>query len=273
MPQGMSRARTAWIHTVCRGISDPLKAEQKNCRPGNDSGRPAGNCQLHTSVTVRLPAFTARKDKDQAVSEAIEPQTVEALPSDESLMTQLSLGDQKALACLFRRYARLVRAIAYKILRDESEADDLLQDVFLFIHRNSGVFDSSKSSPRSWIVQMTYRRAIDRRRYLQARHFYTCVDLDGAMEVNGAPNNESVSELIGKMTVQGLLGTLTEDQRNTLSLYFFEGYTFDEIAAKLGQSWGNIRNHYYRGLDKLRKQMFSDKLPGHHRYDKKRPSE
>ena len=229
---------------------------------------------MDASVTVRLPAFTARKDKDQAVSEAIEPQAVGALPSDESLMAQLSLGDQRALACLFRRYARLVRAIAYKILRDESEADDLLQDVFLFIYRKSDVFDHSKSSARSWIVQMTYHCAIDRRRYLQARHFYTRVDLDGPMELldlrsNGASHTESGGELVGTMTVQGLLGTLTEDQRNTLSLYFFEGYTFDEIAAKLGQSWGNVRNHYYRGLDKLRKQMFPDKLPGHQRCGKK----
>ena len=121
---------------------------------------------------------------------------------------------------------------------------------------------------------MTYHRAIDRRRYLQSRHFYTRVDLNGAAEVpdprsNGATHDGSVGELIGRTTVQGLLDTLTEDQRNTLSLCFFEGYTFDEIATKLGQSWGNIRNHYYRGLDKLRKQMFSDKLPGHQRCDTK----
>lgn len=194
--------------------------------------------------------------------------------TDELLLARACEGSREAIGELFRRYARLVRGVALRILRDRAEADDLLQEVFLFIHRKSVTFDSSKSSARSWIVQMTYHRAIDRRRYLQSRHFYTRVDLNGATEVpdprsNGETHDGSVGKLIGRTTVQGLLDTLTEDQRNTLSLYFFEGYTFDEIATKLGQSWGNIRNHYYRGLDKLRKQMFSDKLPGHQRCDTK----
>ncbi len=63
-------------------------------------------------------------------------------------------------------------------------------------------------------------------------------------------------------TIQGLLDALTEDQRNTLRLHFFDGYTFAEIATKLDQSLGNIRNHYYRGLDKQRKQMFPGKVQG-----------
>jgi RNA polymerase sigma-70 factor (ECF subfamily) len=167
-----------------------------------------------------------------------------------------------------------VRGVALRILRDGSEADDLLQDVFLFIHRKCEVFDASKCSARSWIVQMTYHRAIDRRRYLQSRHFYTCADLDGSRELldprsETARYGASVGDLVGNTTIQGLLDTLTEDQRNTLSLHFFEGYTFGEIAVKLDQSLGNIRNHYYRGLDKLRKQVFPGKLLGRNGCGKK----
>src|SRR5207245_69580 len=136
------------------------------------------------------------------------------------------------------------------------------QEVFLFIHRNCLIFDSSKAALRSWIVQMTYHRAIDRRRYLNSRHFYTRLDLDGAAGLlERTEDDVPFGSLVGNTTMQRLLETLTEDQRNTLSLHFVEGYSFDEIAAKLNQSLGNIRNHYYRGLDKLRKQMFPDKLP------------
>jgi RNA polymerase sigma-70 factor (ECF subfamily) len=55
---------------------------------------------------------------------------------------------------------------------------------------------------------------------------------------------------------------LSEDQQKTLRLFFFEGYTFEEIAAKLGQTTGNVSHHYYRGLEKLRRQMqiFGGKL-------------
>jgi len=193
---------------------------------------------------------------------------------DEALLERVSSGDTEALAFLFRRYARLVHTVAYRILRDAAEADDLLQDVFLFIHRKCGTFDSSKCSARSWIVQMTYHRAIDRRRYLQSRHFYTQVDLNGATERpdprwETAGTGAFASDLVGNTTIQGLLDGLTEDQRNTLSLHFFDGCTFAEIAAKLDQSLGNIRNHYYRGLEKLRKQMFPGKLPGRNGYGRK----
>ena len=60
---------------------------------------------------------------------------------------------------------------------------------------------------------------------------------------------------------------LSESQRQTLHLFFFESYTFEEIAAKLGQTVGNARNHYYRGLEKLRKQISAGKLRAKTQYD------
>jgi RNA polymerase sigma-70 factor (ECF subfamily) len=220
-------------------------------------------------TTFRLTTLAISKERDEGSLSKSNgfPRVIEAEISDEALMIRTCDGNREALATLFRRYARLVRTVAMRILRDGSEADDLLQDVFLFIHRNCSVFDSSKAAVRSWIVQMTYHRAIDRRRYLHSRHFYTRLDLDGVADLPGSgsenrENDDLLGHLVGNTTVQGLLDTLTEDQRNTLSLHFFEGYTFDEIAEKLGQSQGNVRNHYYRGLDKLRKQVFPGKLPG-----------
>ncbi len=100
--------------------------------------------------------------------------------SDELLVAQVCNGDNEALAVLFRRYARLIRAVSYRVLRDTSEADDLVQDVFLLVHRDCKTFDSSKGPARFWILQMAYRRAISRRRYLTSRHFYTRLDLDDA---------------------------------------------------------------------------------------------
>jgi len=190
--------------------------------------------------------------------------------ADELLIAQLSLGNREALACLFRRYARLVRAISYRILRDDSEADDLLQEIFLFVYRKCEIFDSSRGSARSWIIQMTYHRGIDRRRYLQSRHFYTRVDLDDVTgELAGPEYKLSIDEMLGPTGVPKLFEALSENQRQTLRLFFFEACTFDEIALKLGQSVGNIRNHYYRGLDKLRKQMFPGELPDRNGYGKK----
>ena len=229
---------------------------------------------MDTPTTFRLTTLSISKERDGGSSSDGFPRVIESEISDEALMIRTCDGSREALATLFRRYARLVRTVAMRILRDDSEADDLLQDVFLFVHRNCSIFDSSKAALRSWIVQMTYHRAIDRRRYLSSRHFYTRLDLDGVADFL-EPHSQSREEgaqlgsLVGNTTIQGLLDTLTEAQRNTLTLHFFEGYTFSEIVVKLDQPLGNIRNHYYRGLDKLRKQMFSGKLPDRDGYGRK----
>ena len=189
-------------------------------------------------------------------------------PADDELLADVCQGDREALACLFRRYAPVVRGVAYKVLKNASEADDLLQDIFLLVHRLCGTFDSSKGSARFWILQMTYRRAISRRRYLTSRHFYTHLDLDQAADRLGDVSSESRNgnslgeHLERKQAWDNWLAELTESQRQTLHLFFFEGYTFEEIASKTGQTVGNARNHYYRGLQKLRKQISAGKLSG-----------
>ena len=213
---------------------------------------------MDASATFRLSGLSITKaegGKAPNASSGIPIRLAEL--ADETLMDQVSRGGQDALSLLFRRYARLVRAVAYKILRDECEADDTLQEVFLFIHRKSKLFDSSKSSARSWIVQVTYHRAIDRRRYLQSRHFYTQVDLEDVARELGDDGYKSAIEALEHEGVRRLFEALSENQRQTLQLYFFEGLTFNEIAAKLGQTRGNVKNHYFRGLDKLRKQLLS----------------
>ena len=183
-------------------------------------------------------------------------------------MACICQDDREALASLFRRYARVVRGVAYRVLRDASEADDLLQDIFLLIHRLCRTFDSSKGPVRFWILQMTYRRAISRRRYLTSRHFYARLDFDDAAEDgrNSEPNtgryDGSVDRLIGQEALRQTFDDLSENQRQTLRLYFFEGYTLNEIAAKLGQTAGNVSHHYYRALEKLRKRIFAGKLQG-----------
>ena len=186
--------------------------------------------------------------------------------TDEMLLTRTAGGDQEALGHLFIRYARLVRSIAGRILRDTAEAEDLTQDLFLFIHRKCAIFDSSKSSARSWIVQMVYHRAIERRRYLTTRQFYAGSKIQtGAESVVGIPATESdysAEEVFGRNGLEKVLEALSEDQRETLCLHFFEGYTLTEISTKLGQPLGNVRHHYYRAMDKLRTQMFGTNVRG-----------
>jgi RNA polymerase sigma-70 factor, ECF subfamily len=185
--------------------------------------------------------------------------------SDEVLVAHICANDPGALAIIFERYARRVRAVAFRILKDAAEAEDLVQDLFLFLQRKCEIFDSSKSSARSWIVQMAYHRALDRRRYLKSRQFYTETSFqENNIHVVGTPTTESdysPEVVFGRNGLEKTLQSLSFDQRETLRLYFFEGCTLAEVSEKLGQPLGNVRHHYYRALDKLRKQMFANDLP------------
>jgi RNA polymerase sigma-70 factor, ECF subfamily len=187
-----------------------------------------------------------------------------AVASDEVLLTRVSEGEDRALGCLFERYSQLLLRIAARILGDSSEAEDLVQDLFLFIRRKAAVFDVSKSSARSWIVQMTYHRAISRRRYLATRQFYTQQQVEGVSErMVGAATTEndySADAVFGRNGLETVVAALSNDQRETLRLHFFEGHTLAEISTKLGQPLGSVRHHYYRGLDKLRKKMFASNM-------------
>ena len=220
---------------------------------------------MNASVTARFPRLAVAAE---CSSSGQENQTENQQVSDELLLDQISDGSREALSALFKRYARAVRGVAYRVLRDTSEADDLLQDIFLLIHRLCTTFDSTKGSAKFWILQMTYRRAISRRRYLTSRHFYTRVGLDDVETELADPRSpaaeidESINARIGNGSLQRVFAELSENQQQTLQLFFVEGYTFDEIAEKLGQSRGNIKNHYFRGLDRLRKHIFSSKLAG-----------
>ena len=222
---------------------------------------------MSSSVTVPLLGSATYKEKGQTIASSVEL-VGEAEVSDEALMASICTDDKEALALLFRRYARIVRGVVYRVLRDTSEADDMVQEIFLLIHRDCQAFDSSKSPARFWILQMAYRRAISRRRYLTSRHFYTRLDLDDASSqladprMSSAQLEASIDGGLGNGGLQQAFEALAENQRQTLRLFFIEGYTLEEIAAKLGQSRGNVKHHYFRGLDRLRKEFFTGTLPG-----------
>jgi RNA polymerase sigma-70 factor, ECF subfamily len=180
-------------------------------------------------------------------------------PSDEALVEAVRMGDSEALRILFRRYVGLVRSIGRRILRDDAEAEDLVQEVFLFFVGHAQVFDSKKGSARTWIVQNVYYQAISRRRYLSTRH--RLFENRTATLLVGSDVSRcgcSADAMFDSALIQEILQILTSDQFETIRLFFFEGYTLSEISEKLRQPLGNVRHHYYRGLNKLRARLFPE---------------
>jgi len=172
--------------------------------------------------------------------------------SDEELIACLQEGQSDALAVLFDRYQKLVLSIALKIVRDPGEAEDVTQTVFLDIYRAVAQFDPSKGSTKVWLMQYAYHRAINRRQHLQGREFYTSTELEEAdsrpVEAHATfgMSSPEIKELVRKSMV-----ALPEEQRSVIEMASYEGLTMREIADRTGESFANVRHHYYRGLRKL----------------------
>lgn len=175
--------------------------------------------------------------------------------SDEELMDFAKRENADALAVLFDRYYRLVFNIACKILRDRAEAEDLMQEVFLEIYRDAQKFNPSRGSFKTWLLQYAYHRSLNRRKYLATRGLYDI----GTVRSTG---NHEVPEPVyqrGGLTAQDWastirtgMGRLNAKERQAIELACFEGLLLREIADHLKESLPNVRNHYYRGLKKLR---------------------
>ena len=183
-------------------------------------------------------------------------------PSDDAIFERLGAGDSDALVYLFNRYYRLVWTIGMRVLRDKCEAEDLTQDVFLYVFQKSQLFSASKGHARNWLVRVTYHRAFDRRDYLNARFSHAHEELKEIEAHNGSTTRKPFSDFSDwiclKVHLEKGLNELSEEQRTTVRQHFYEGYTFREIGDQLGQSHGNVRHHYYRGIERLR-QYFFDK--------------
>ena len=177
--------------------------------------------------------------------------------SDENVMGHIQAGHDDALAVLFDRYRRLVLSIAFKILRDLGEAEDVAQAVFLEIYKVSAQFDPSRGTTKAWLLQYAYHRSMNRRQYLKRRKFYDqkeggTGDWDQGESLRGINGGGVLALQELRSLVHEGLARLNPEQRRTLQMAYFEGMSLKEIAEQTGESLGNVRHHYYRGLRGLR---------------------
>ena len=175
---------------------------------------------------------------------------------DEELVREFRSGSAQALGAIFDRYYRLVFATAWRVLRDVGEAEDLTQSVFFEICRKASHFNPAKGPLNKWILTLAYHRSLNRRNYLMTRQFYK-----GHLDLIGENGEELWSASLMPPTqetarlVNECLGLLDPRQRQVMELVFFKELTFKEIAEHTQQTFGNVRNQYYRGLKRLRAHL------------------
>ncbi len=175
--------------------------------------------------------------------------------ADDRVMRELRDGNADAFAVVFKRYHRLVHVTALRILRDAAEAEDITQAVFLEIYRKSGQFDPARGTLKVWLLQYAYTRSISRRNYLLVRQYRNHVDVSQAEQVNTVWSPARIPFQEATRLTAEILAALPAGQRETIEMFFFQGLTLKEIAQRRSESFSNVRHHYYRGLERLRKYL------------------
>jgi RNA polymerase sigma-70 factor (ECF subfamily) len=171
--------------------------------------------------------------------------------SDGDVLARIAARDDAALGELYERYSGLAFGLAYRVLRDRGQAEDVVQEAFLSIWRRAGTFDSARGSARGWLTSIVHHAAVDRRRG-RFRHQQDEVDIeDHAWRLADDDVWEDVSRRLDRELVRRALAQIPTEQRETLELAYFGGLTQAEIAAQTGEPLGTVKSRARLGLRRL----------------------
>jgi RNA polymerase sigma-70 factor (ECF subfamily) len=167
---------------------------------------------------------------------------------DAALLALVQKGDERGMAALFDRYSKVVYSVALRVLRDPSSAEDILQEVFMQIWRNTDSFVATRGSLGGWLAVVARNRAIDT---LRRKKPTDQVD-DMALASNYNLANEAErNNLMEK--ARSAIHKLPTEQRKTLEMAFFDGLTHSEIAEMTGDPLGTVKTRIRSALTTLRK--------------------
>ena len=172
--------------------------------------------------------------------------------SDEALVALVARSDHVALAELYDRYGRVAYALAYRIVRDPSLAEDAVQEAFLAVWRTAGRFLPERSKASTWILTLVHRRSVDVVRREQRRR---AEPLDDSFEPSGAETDQAAWLHLERERVQAALRQLPDQQREAIELAYYGGFTQSELAERLGQPLGTIKSRMFAGLSRLRELL------------------
>ena len=180
---------------------------------------------------------------------------MEAAPSDVLLVARCADGDEGALAELYDLFGRAAYAMALRIVRDASQAEDVVQEAFMDLWRGAARFDPARSRPASYLLTFVHRRAVDLVRREQARP-QRGGDVD---DIAARPGQDDVpASLVASEqgeSVRRALADLSPPQREVLELAYFNGLSQSEIAERLGEPLGTVKSRTHVALARLRELL------------------
>ncbi|MFN3945224.1 MAG: sigma-70 family RNA polymerase sigma factor [Allosphingosinicella sp.] len=161
-------------------------------------------------------------------------------------------GSQAALEEVYARTRAKLFGVCLRILRDRGEAEDALQDVYVSLWRRAGSFDPDRASPISWLAALARNRAIDR--FRASGRVRAAAPIEAALErPDGSPDALTRLESREEGTrLFGCVEELEERQASAIRAAFFDGYSYSELAERIGVPLGTMKSWVRRGLLRLR---------------------
>ncbi|WP_067665079.1 ECF RNA polymerase sigma factor SigK [Nocardia miyunensis] len=198
-------------------------------------------------------------DRDDAHDAGPESCPVPRVTSDPDIARRLTEllrgiagGDRESFTQFYRSTHDRVFGLALRVLRRPTVAEEITQEIYLYVWNEAARYDPGLSSPIGWLMMLTHRRAVDRVRIESST---TTRDLAYGHRQLGR-DHDVVAETVGQRSderaVVQCLGTLTDTQRETVALAYYGGRTYTEVADYLGIPLNTVKTRIRDGLKRLR---------------------
>jgi RNA polymerase sigma-70 factor, ECF subfamily len=170
----------------------------------------------------------------------------------EALLVQVALGNRVAFETLYRDTANRLFGICLRVLTVRSEAEDALQEVYTTVWRKAAQFNPEKATAMTWLAMIARNKAIDRLRAMPARHARGGIELAENVADQAASPAQAVETSKDRARLEHCLETLEPKRRSLIRAAFFDGLTYEDLAARIEAPLGSIKSWIRRGLLQLR---------------------
>ena len=173
----------------------------------------------------------------------------------DSLLARVARGDQSAFEVVYEQLAGPVYGLICKVLRDPAQSEEVAQEVLLEVWRRASRFDRAKGSAQTWVMMIAHRRAVDRVRSASAEAQRDQKNAAASVTIATDEVAETVEANLERERVRRCLATLTETQRESITLAYYGGYTYSQVAGLLDVALGTIKTRIRDGLIRMRDCM------------------